>query len=147
MSEKQRIFSREQTALYVMSPMSVNSMSRLKTTETLRQTLTAWHNRELPHWYRHLQYQTTEHCHICTGTYSITQLNTAVLEQALRVSNNRTLPYWYRHTQYHTTEHCHIGTGTHSITQQSTATLLQALTVSHNRALPRWYRQSEYHTT
>jgi len=78
----------------------------------LVQALTVSHNRALPHWYRHSQYHTTEHCHIGTDTHSIT---------------NRALPHWYRHWQYHTTEHCHIVKDTHSITQQNTATILQAL--------------------
>ena len=116
-------YSLEHTAL---ETMSLNAVPARSITETL------------PHLYRHWQYHKTEHCHIGTGTHSITQQSTATLVQILTVSHNSSLPQWYRHWQYHTTEHCHIGTDTHSITQESTATLGQALTVSHNRALPHW---------
>ena len=112
-------------------------------TATFVQALTVSQNRALPHWYRHSQYHTTEHCHVGKGTDNITQENTATVLQALKIPHdkalphwywqsqyhNRTLVQWYRHWQYHTIEHWHIGTDTHSVTQQATATLLQALFV------------------
>jgi len=64
----------------------------------LVQTLTVSHNKALPYWYRHSQYNTTEHCHIGTGTDSFTQQTTAILVQTLTISQNRALPYWYRHS-------------------------------------------------
>jgi len=81
------------------------STSRHKSNATLLQALTVSDTKAMPHCYRHSQYHTTEHCHIGTGTDSITQHSSATLVQALTVSHNRALPHWYRHSQYHKTEH------------------------------------------
>jgi hypothetical protein len=43
-----------------------------QSTATLVQVLTVLYNRALPHWYRHSQYHVTGHCHVGTGTDSIT---------------------------------------------------------------------------
>jgi hypothetical protein len=101
------------------SETSARTSPMTQSTVLLVQAFTVSHNRALPHWYRHWNYHTTEHCHIGTGTHSITQQSTATLVQTITVSHNRALPHWYRQSHYHTKEHCYIGTGTQNITQQS----------------------------
>ena len=151
-NEQKYVLSREGREFVTRGLNGATWLSVTKSAATLLQATIESHYSALLHLYRHLQYHTTEHCHIgigihnikqierChigTSTDSITQQSTATLVQALKVSHNRAMPHWYSHSQYHTTEHCHIGTGTDSITQQNTATLVQALTVLCNRTLLR----------
>ena len=141
---------------------------------TLVQALIVSHNRVLPHWYRHTQYHTTDHCHIGIGTHSITKQSTTTMVQALTLnktehchigtgihfSYNRVLPNWYRHSQHHKIGYCDIGTGTDTNTKQGTATLVQALKetkqdtatlllafiFTHHRTQPHWCRYPQSHT-
>ena len=46
--------------------------------------LTVSHNRAMPNWYSHGEYNKTEHCHIGTGTDSMIKQSTATLVKALR---------------------------------------------------------------